>query len=51
MTVLGNLLNSNHSYEINTDMGKITVHANSRAGASKIAKAAGYVVRDVNMIG
>lgn len=40
-----------HAFELNTDKGKIEVHASTRTIARKLAEKAGYVVRDVNMIG
>jgi hypothetical protein len=40
-----------HLYEIGTDNGRIEVHAHNRSQAERIAEKAGYVVRDVNMVG
>ncbi len=40
-----------HAYEMGTDTGKVTAYTNTRASARKLAEAAGYAVRDVNMIG
>ncbi|MGC3003437.1 hypothetical protein ACPF8X_34955 [Streptomyces sp. G35A] len=51
MKTLGNLSNSKHSYELGTDKGRVTVYANTRAQARKIAEREGYEVRDVNMVG
>lgn len=49
--VLGAVHTARHLYEIGTDKGKIEVHAGTRTAAATIAKRAGYVVRDVNMVG
>lgn len=51
MIILGNIAKSAHLYEVGTTVGKIEVHANTRAIARRIAERAGYVVRDVNMVG
>jgi hypothetical protein len=40
-----------HLYEIGTANGRIEVQANNRSQAERIAEKAGYVVRDVNMVG
>lgn len=40
-----------HCYQLGTINGQILVDANNRAQARNIAERAGYVVRDVNMIG
>jgi len=40
-----------HAYEMGTATVKVTAYTNTRASARKLAEAAGYVVRDVNMIG
>ncbi len=42
---------SAHLYELGTDKGMVQVEANTRASAAAKAKRAGYVVRDVNMVG
>lgn len=51
MKTLGNPHTTRHLYQLNTDKGRIDVFANSRDGARKIAERAGYIVKDVNMIG
>lgn len=48
---LGNFKTAKHCYELNTETGKVTVDANTRAQARKLAEKAGYSVRDVNMVG
>lgn len=45
------IANAKHAYELGTEQGKVTVHANTRSQARKAAEGAGYTVRDVNMIG
>ena len=46
---------SKHLYEVETKVDgnivKIDVHADTRTQATKLAKAAGYEVRSVNMVG
>jgi len=51
MITLGNVKTALHSYSINTNLGKICVHARSSNQASSIARKAGFYVRDVNMVG
>jgi hypothetical protein len=51
MEQLGNRKTATHLYELGTDCGKIEVHAKSNNQATRIAEKAGYVVRDVNMVG
>lgn len=43
--------NAKHLYVIDTQIGDIDVRANTRAQAAKMARAAGYEVRSVNMEG
>lgn len=51
MNTLGNFSNSKHAYELGTNKGRVTVYANSRGQARKIAEREGLEVRDVNMVG
>lgn len=51
MKELGNFSNSKHSYELGTNNGRVTVYANTRSKARKIAEREGFEVRDVNMVG
>jgi uncharacterized membrane protein YkoI len=56
MTIrLGNLKTSKHTYEASVEKdGKresITIDANTRTAAGKIARDNGYTVRDMNMVG
>jgi hypothetical protein len=51
MNALGDFSNSKHAYELGTNKGRVTVYANSRAQARKIAEREGLEVRDVNMVG
>ncbi len=43
--------NAKHLYELGTDKGPLFVEANTRTSAAAKARAAGYVVHDVNMVG
>lgn len=40
-----------HTYQLDTDKGKILVDADNRSSARKIAEKEGYIVKDVNMVG
>jgi hypothetical protein len=51
MIELGNRKTATHLYEIGTDQGRIEVFANNSSQATRIAEKAGYVARDVNMVG
>jgi len=53
MLSLGNHQTAKHLYEltVSKEGRKIEVHANTRSQARVIAERAGYVVRDVNMVG
>jgi hypothetical protein len=51
MTRLGNFYDSKHTYQLGTESGDILVDANNRDQARRVAERAGYVVRDVNMVG
>lgn len=54
-TRLGNLKDSKHTYEASVEKdGKresITIDANTRSSAGKLARENGYTVRDMNMVG
>lgn len=43
--------NARHTYQLGTITDRILVDANTRTQARAIAERAGYVVRDVNMVG
>lgn len=54
--VIGTLHESKHTYESNaTDKDgkavKLTIHANHRVAAAKLALHKGYHTRDMNMVG
>ena len=57
MTTIATIKNdkARHSYDVEVGDGRmdgyVTVEANSRDQAARIAERAGYVVRSVNMIG
>lgn len=41
-----------HEYSVEVNLGhKVTVYADTRARAAKLAKQSGFIVRSVNMIG
>lgn len=56
MTIrLGNLKDSKHTYEAGVEKdgtrSTITIDANTRTAAGKLARENGYTVRDMNMVG
>lgn len=50
MTTLGKF-SARHVYSVGTTQGAVEVYANDGLHAVRIAERAGYVVRDVNMVG
>uniref|UniRef100_A0AB39CEP7 Uncharacterized protein n=1 Tax=Pseudomonas phage HRDY3 TaxID=3236930 RepID=A0AB39CEP7_9VIRU len=55
MTRIGNFKTAKHSYEATVEKNgqrfKITIDANTRASAGKLARDNGYSVCDMNMVG